>query len=211
MSQNRYNLFLSNPIGEKGMNPGKVLTSVLFTAVLIACNSNPQPAAPSSSSGGTTLAPASATPANDQDNSKVCALFTAADAQKIMGVPMQLKPGHGARVCLYEEVTQRPGSAATATVALTLNRHETAQQADIAWKQLKEVRHLEPGQKNVQVLSGIGEEAYFTGNISKGKVGVGGVIVRKGNANFAIDTMSLDYIASPDAMKAEAKRIADQV
>jgi hypothetical protein len=195
------------------MNLRGTILSILFVAIVFfGCNSNPQPATPSNSA-GTTAAPSGAPAPNpsDQDNSKVCAIFTAADAQKIMGAPMQMKPGHGAHTCLYEEVTQRPNSAATGTVALTLNQHDTVQRADIAWRQLKEVRHLEPGQKNVQVLSGIGDEAYFTGNVSKGKVGVAGVIVRKGNANFAIDTMSLDYVSSLDAMKAIAKRIADQL
>ena len=185
----------------------------LLTLFFLGCSSNNQPST-SSSSSGTTPSPPSATPTNastDQDNSKVCALFTAADAQKIMGAPMMLKTGHGNDTCLYEETTPRPNSIGGGTAALTLNQHSTAEEENRAWAQMKEVRHLEAGQKNVQVLSGIGDEAYFTGNIQKGKVGVAGVIVRKGNAHFAIDCMVLEYVASPDAMKAIAKRIADQL
>lgn len=191
-----------------------LICSVFFlTLFFFGCSSNSQPSAPSSS-GGTTLPPPSATPTNastDQDNSKVCALFSAADAQKIMGAPMTLKPGHGKDTCLYEETTPRPNSIGGGTVALTLTRHNTAEEENRAWAQMKEVRHLEAGQKNVQVLSGLGDEAYFTGNTQKGKVGVAGVILRKGNAHFAIDSMVLEYVASPDAMKTIAKRIADQL
>jgi hypothetical protein len=147
----------------------------------------------------------------DQDNSKVCALFSAADGEKIMGAPMKPKPNRGQTVCMYEEVTARPNSIGTGTAALTLVQHKTADEESRAWAQLKEVRHLQPGQKNVQVLSGIGDEAYFTGNTEKGKVGVAGVIVRKGNSHFMLDNMVLEYVASPDALKTVAKRIASQL
>lgn len=124
---------------------------------------------------------------------------------------MKLKPGHGATVCMYEEVTARPNSIGTGTVALTLNQHKTAEEENRAWDQMKEVRHLQAGEKNVQVLNAIGGEAFFTGNIEKGKAGVSAVIVRKGNSHFAVDTMVLEYVASPEAMKSIAKRIADQL
>jgi hypothetical protein len=146
--------------------------------------------------------------AAEQDNSKVCALFSAADAQAIMGAPMKLKPDRGQIVCMYEEVTARPNSIGKGTVALTLVQHKTSEEENRAWAQLKEVRHLQPGQKNTQVLSGIGDEAYFTGNTEKGKVGVAAVIVRKGTSHFMLDSMVLEYVASPDALKAVAKRIA---
>jgi hypothetical protein len=161
------------------------------------------------SSSPTNAAPA-ASPA-DQDNSRVCALFSAADAEKIMGAAMKPKPNRGQTVCMYEEVNARPNSVGTGTVALTLIQHKTAEEENRAWAQLKEVRHLQPGQKNVQVLNGIGDEAYFTGNTEKGKVGVAGVIVRKGNSQFMLDNMVLEYVASPDALKAVAKRIAGQL
>lgn len=128
-----------------------------------------------------------------------------------MGLPMRLKPGHGATVCMYEEATARPNSVGPGTVSLTLNQHKTADEENRALAQMKEVRHLQAGQKNVQALSGIGDEAYFTGNIEKGRVGVSGVIVRKGNSHFALDCMVLEYVASPEAMKAVAKKIADQL
>jgi ABC-type Fe3+-hydroxamate transport system substrate-binding protein len=182
-----------------------------FLALLlfIGCSSNSQPA-----SSGVASSPPAAAPATakaDQDNSKVCALFSSADAEKIMGAPMTLKANRGQTVCMYEEVTARPNSIGTGTVALTLIQHKTAEEENLAWGQLKEVRHLQPGQKNVQVLTGIGDEAYFTGNTQKGKVGVAGVIVRKGNSHFMLDSMVLEYVASPDALKAVARRIASQL
>ena len=80
-----------------------------------------------------------------------------------------------------------------------------------AWAQMKETRHLQGGQKNVQVISGIGEEAYFTGNVEKGKVGVAAVVARKGKSHFALDSQVIEYRASPETMKELAKRIAGQL
>jgi hypothetical protein len=184
--------------------PLAFLTLLLLTG----CSSNSQPSA-----GRTTTSPAEAPAAApaDQDNSRVCALFSAADAEKIMGAPMKLKPNRGQTVCMYEEVTARPNSVGTGTVALTLIQHKTAEEENRAWAQLKEVRHLQAGQKNVQILNGVGDEAFFTGNTEKGKVGVAGVIVRKGNSHFMLDNMVLEYVASPDALKAQAKQIAGRL
>jgi hypothetical protein len=156
---------------------------------------------------------ASLTPAKplDQDNSRICALFTAADAQHIMGVPVKPKPNRGQNVCMYEEAQARPNSIGPGTVALTVNQHASADEENKAWARLKEVRHLQPGQKNVQVLTGIGEEAYLTGNLEKGKLGVSGIIVRKGSSDFALDVMVLEYIASPQALKVTAKGVASKL
>lgn len=196
------------------MGPRAIKIASLFVFLFfLGCSSN-QPSTSSSNNAGTTAPAPAATPASasdDQDNSKVCALFSAADAEKIMGAPMKLKPRHGKITCMYEEVSARPNTIGGGTVSLTLNQHNTAEEENRAWAQIKEVRHLEAGQKNVQVLNGIGDEAYFTGNVQKGKVGVAGVIVRKGNTHFAIDNMVLEYVASPDAMKEIAKRIAGQL
>ena len=43
----------------------------------------------------------------------------------------------------------------------------------------------------------------------KGKVGVSGVIGRKGNSDLMLDVMVMEYVASPEALKSVAKRIAD--
>jgi hypothetical protein len=60
-------------------------------------------------------------------------------------------------------------------------------------------------------VTGIGDEAYFTGNSEKGKVGVAGLIVRQGKSDFMLDSMVLEYIASPSAMKSVAKKVAQQL
>ena len=182
--------------------------ALVLCIAFIGCN-NSQPSGNAVTSSPTNAAPAASTA--DQDNSRVCALLSAADAEKIMGAPMKPKPNRGSTVCMYEEVTARPNSVGTGTVALTLIQHKTAEEENRAWAQLKEVRHLQPGEKNVQVLNGVGDEAYFTGNTQKGKVGVAGVIVRKGNSQFMLDNMVLEYVASPDSLKAVAKRIAGQL
>jgi len=138
-----------------------------------------------------------------------CAMLSAEDAQKIMGAPMQLKKLSNPSVCMYEEVTARPNAMGKGTVSLAVNKRSSKAAEDAGWAQLKEVRHLKAGEKNVQALGGIGDEAYFTGNTVKGKVGVSGVIGRKGNSDLMLDVMVMEYVASPEALKSVAKRIAD--
>ncbi|HEY2906705.1 MAG TPA: hypothetical protein VGJ29_12465 [Vicinamibacterales bacterium] len=137
--------------------------------------------------------------------STVCALLSLEDAQRIMGGPMKLKPNRGAIVCMYE-LTEGSG-----TVALTVVRSSDHAAEERAWASMKETRHLQTGQKNTKSLPGVGDEAWFTGNVEKGKVGVAAIVARKGNAHFAIDVMTLDYRASPDALNQVARKIAQQL
>jgi hypothetical protein len=143
-----------------------------------------------------------------QPPSDVCSRFSAEDAARIMGGPMKRVQNRGANVCMYEEVTPKPAGGSTGTVALTLNRRSTAATENASWASLKGVRHLEVGQKNTKPLAGVGEEAWWTGNIEKGKIGVASVIARKGSSDFMLDVMVLDYHASPDALQDVAKKIA---
>ena len=138
-------------------------------------------------------------------NAAVCALFSAADAQRIMGGPMKPKPDMGATVCMYH-LTEGYG-----TVALTVSRSQDKAAEDRAWAFLKETRHLQAGQKNTKPLAGVGDEAWFTGNTEKGKLGVSSIVARKGNAHFAIDVMTLDYRASPEALADVAKSVAQKI
>lgn len=141
-----------------------------------------------------------------------CSIFSAADAQQVLGVPMEPKPGNRSQnVCMYQEAKQRPNSLMQGTLSLTVNKRKSAGDEDKGWASLKEVRHLKAGQKNVQVLTGIGQEAYFTGNAEKGEVGVAAVIVRQGSFDFALDSMVMEYVASPEAMKNAAKAIAGKL
>lgn len=172
---------------------------------------------PKNETGGVTLPPAGSAPSPADKPAQasqvnVCAFFSETDARSIMGVPMKRSAKtNPQRNCMYEEASERPNSIGPGTVALTLDQHQTAAEEDKAWAEVKEVRHLQAGQKNVQVLTGIGDEAYFTGNSEKGKVGVAGIIVRQGKSDFMLDSMVLEYMASPNAMKSVAKKVADQL
>lgn len=171
----------------------------------------------SSSSNTTGQSPATATPATSSGSGSVqpqspkaqsdpCSLFSPADAQEITGVPMKLSPGHG-DVCMYEETSPKAGMD-TARVSLMLNVESSVEKEDKEWKNTKDIRGLKPGEKSVAKLSGIGEEAWFYGNAANGKVAVGGIMARKGKADFTLQSSVLQYRSSLEKMKDMAKRIA---
>ena len=176
----------------------------------------------SSSSNTTSHSPASSTPAaTSSGTSSVqpqspkaeigsCSLFSPADAQEITGVPMKLSPGHGDIVCMYEETSPKPDMD-TARISLMVNVARSMDEEDKEWKNTKDIRRLKPGEKNVTKLSGIGDEAWFDGNAEKGKVGVGGILARKGKADFALQSAVLQYRSSLEKMKEIAGRIAGKL
>ena len=191
----------------------KLIVTILSSVMLLSGCSNKQ-----ENSGGATLGPGSsasgaASSTEAQANEiNACSLLSAADAQSVMGAPMKLSAiKTQPYVCLYEEVTPKLGSLGPARFSLTAVQSKSVDEENKAWAQMKETRHLQSGQKNVQVISGIGEEAYFTGNIEKGKVGVAAVVARKGKSHFALDSQVIEYRASPETMKELAKRIAGQL
>jgi hypothetical protein len=168
-------------------------------------SSNPVTPTPvSASSGSSQTQPQSPKADNDP-----CSLFSPADAQVITGVPMKLVPGHGASVCMYEEASPKPGLD-TARVSLMLNVENSLEKEDKEWKNTKDVRRLKPGEKNITKLTGIGDEAWFDGNVEKGKVAIGGILARKGRADFTLESAVLQYRSSLEKMKEIARRIADQ-
>jgi hypothetical protein len=192
------------------MNRAKFAAGVVLASCLLlaSCNST-QPAAVSGGASGGPQA-ANAAPAAPEFNA--CSLFTINDAQHIMGAPMKVSPGtRAAKVCMYEEVTARTNSMGPGRISLTVNKRGSTEEESRGWASIKEVRHLEAGQKNTSALSGVGDEAWWTGNIEKGKIGVAGIIGRKGNSDFALDSMVIEYVGSPTAMKAIATRIAGQL
>ena len=138
-----------------------------------------------------------------------CSLFSPADAQEITGVPMKLSPGHG-DVCMYEETSPK-SAMETVRISLMLNVAGSVEEEDKEWKNTKDVRRLKPGEKSVAKLSGIGDEAWFYGNAQNGKVAVGGIMARKGKADFALQSSVLQYRSSLEKMKETAKRIAGQL
>src|SRR4051812_5787927 len=164
---------------------------------------SPTPAATSSSA-------SSVQPQSPKAQSDPCSMFSPADAQEITGVPMKLSPGHGAIVCMYEETSPKPG-VDTARVSLMLNVENSAEKEAKEWQNTKELRRLKAGEKNVTKLSGIGDEAWFEGNVEKGKVAIGGILARKGKADFALQSAVLQYRSSLEKMKEIAHRIADKL
>ena len=139
-----------------------------------------------------------------------CSLFSPADAQAITGVPMKLAPGHGAIVCMYEETSPKPDMD-TARISLMVNVARSMEEEDKEWKNTKDIRRLKPGEKNITKLSGIGDESWFDGNAEKGKVGIGGILARKGKADFALQSAVLQYRSSLEKMKEIARRIAGKL
>lgn len=123
---------------------------------------------------------------------------------------MKLAPGHGAIVCMYVETTPQPGLD-TARVSLMLNVTKSVDEEAKAWSNTKELRRLKAGEKNIAQLTGIGDEAWFDGHAEKGKVGLGGILVRKGKSNFALESAVMQYRASLDTLKEISHRIAGQL
>lgn len=172
----------------------------------------------SSSSNTASQSPATPTPAATSSGSSSvqpqspkaqidpCSLFSPADAQEITGVPMKLSPGHG-DVCMYEETSPKPGMD-TVRISLMLNVAGSMEEEDREWKNTKDIRRLKPGEKSVAKLSGIGDEAWFYGNAENGKVAVGGIMARKGKADFTLQSSVMQYRSSLEKIKEIARRIA---
>ncbi len=189
------------------MKRGVGVLAIVMIAMMTACSSNKDKTNNTETASQPEVRVPSSITGPEVD---ACALFTAEDAQKILGAPMKNFPVSNKSVCRYDEAAPKEGTIG-GNVSITINTHATSAQEDLGWRQLKEVRHLEEGQKNVKKLDGIGQEAWWTGNIEKGKSGVSAVVARKDKADLAVDAMVLGYRASPDAMKDIAKRVMDQL
>jgi hypothetical protein len=184
---------------------------LVFSLLSVSCGS-------SSSKTGSANTPVTSGPAGSSDvqpqspkaEIDPCSLFSPSDAQTITGVPMKLAPGHGDIVCMYEEISPKPDMD-TARISLMVNVARSMEEEDKEWKNTKDIRRLKPGEKNIIKLSGIGDEAWFDGNAEKGKVGIGGILARKGKADFALQSAVLQYRSSLEKMKEIARRIAGQL
>lgn len=189
-----------------------VLALIASASMISACSSKKQETSeqPQTSSNAQ---PAVSSENNEQANLvDACKYLSAAGAESIEGAPMQRSSiPKNQNVCRYDEVSAKPGALGPAILSLTINQGKSVADEDRHWANLKEVRHLKAGEKNVAILGGLGDEAYFTGNTEKGKVGVASVIVRKGKYDFELDSMVIEYRASPQEMKSVAKRIAGQL
>ena len=185
------------------------LSAILYLFFLVSCGNS------SSTQTGPAATPVAQSSSATQPQSPVakidpCAKFSAEDAQAITGVPMKLSPGHGDSVCMYFEASPQPGLD-TARVSLMINVANSMDQENNEWKNTKEIRRLEAGEKNVTKLSGIGDEAWFEGHMVKGKVGLGGILARKGKSDFALQSAVMQPRASLEKMKEIARKIAGQL
>jgi len=111
---------------------------------------------------------------------------------------------------MYEETTPQAGLD-TARVSLMLNVARSMEEETREWHNTKELRRLNAGEKNVIQLSGIGDEAWLEGHVDKGKVGLGGILVRKGKADFALQSAIMQPRSSLDKMKEIAHKIANNL
>jgi hypothetical protein len=188
--------------------------ALVFSLLVVSCSSSPSNTGSSNSVAPTPVSASSGSsdvqPQSPKAQIDPCSMFSADDAQVITGVPMKLAPGHGASVCMYEEASPKPGLD-TARVSLMLNVENSVEKEDKEWKNTKDIRRLKPGEKNITKLSGIGDEAWFDGNVEKGKVAIGGILARKGRADFALQSAVLQYRSSLEKMKEIARRIAGQL
>ena len=193
------------------MKQGMYLSAILGCFLLCSCNAS------TSNSGGNSAATPTPTPSSSSTSATQpqspaaeidpCSKFSAADAQAITGVPMKYSPNHGAIVCMYEEATPQAGLD-TARVSLMLNVARSMEEETREWQNTKELRRLNKGEKNVTQLSGIGDEAWLEGHVDKGKVGLGGILVRKGKADFALQSAIMQPRSSLEKMKEIARKIA---
>ena len=196
------------------MKKALCFAALLLSLLAVSCSSS---SSNTGSSNSATPTPASASagssdtqPQSPKAQIDPCSLFSPEDAQTITGVPMKLAPGHGAIVCMYEETAPKPGLD-TARVSLMLNVENSVEKEAKEWKNTKELRRLKPGEKNITQLSGIGEEAWFDGHAEKGNVGLGGILVRKGKADFALQSAVMQPRSSLQKMKEISRRIADKL
>ena len=188
--------------------------ALAFSLFVVSCGSSSSNPGTSNSATPTPTAASSAgsdvQPQSPKAEIDPCSLFSPADAQEITGVPMKLARGHGAIVCMYEEASPKPGLDTT-RISLMVNVEKSLEKEAKEWQNTKEIRRLKPGEKNITKLSGIGDEAWFDGNAEKGKVGIGGILARKGKADFALQSAVLQYRSSLKKMKEIARRIAGQL
>jgi hypothetical protein len=186
---------------------------LIFSLLSVSCGSSSSKTGSANTPTPVTSGPAGSSdvqPQSPKAEIDPCSLFSPSDAQTITGVPMKLAPGHGDIVCMYEEISSKPDMD-TARISLMVNVARSMEEEDKEWKNTKDIRRLKPGEKNIIKLSGIGDEAWFDGNAEKGKVGIGGILARKGKADFALQSAVLQYRSSLEKMKEIARRIAGQL
>lgn len=136
-----------------------------------------------------------------------CALFSAEDAKRVLGAAVRPTPAAPGG-CSYQ---QKPAGSEQwePSVSLSVRQYRSAAEANSAWDDLKVLRHLEPGRKNLTVLNGIGKEAYLENVPDRNAVDVS-VIVHTEKSDFQLKQVT-DHTPATDELKAIAQRIAGEV
>jgi hypothetical protein len=136
-----------------------------------------------------------------------CSLLSAQDATRILGARVRSRPTLPSG-CAYEE---KPAGSEQweSSVSLSVRQYQSAAEESSAWDDLKLIRHLEPGRKNLVVLSGLGKEAYLESVPDRNAVDVT-VIVHQEKSDFQLKEVT-DHSPSPEALKAAAAKIAGQL
>lgn len=136
-----------------------------------------------------------------------CALFSAEDAKRVLGAAVRPTPSAPGG-CSYE---QKPAGSQQwePSVSLNVRQYRSAAEENSAWDDLKVLRHLESGRKNLTVLNGIGKEAYLENVPDRNAVDVS-VIVHTEKSDFQLKEVT-DRTPAIDELKAIAQRIAGKV
>jgi hypothetical protein len=135
-----------------------------------------------------------------------CTLYSAAEAAQLLGTPV--RPVTNVGGCSYESAAAIGGAWRRQTV-LNVRKYKSASDEKSAWEDFKILRHLQPGRKNLAVVSGIGAEAYLE-TIPNGKFTEASVIVHTSSSDFQLKEITEEK-PSPDALKTIAQKVAAQL
>lgn len=147
------------------------------------------------------VAPAQADP--QPINFDACTIFSSADAAQVLGVPV--RPITNVGGCSYESAKETTAGWRR-DVALNVFRYKSAADETSAWGDQKILHHLEPGRKNLTVVSGIGSEAYLQ-VVPDRKDFEGTIWVHKNLSHFRLIVVS-EQSPLPEVLKAAAQKIA---
>jgi len=135
-----------------------------------------------------------------------CTLYSAAEAAQIRGTPV--RPITNVGGCSYESAAAISGAWRRQTV-LNVRKYKSAAHEKSAWEDFKILRHLQPDRKNLEVVSGIGTEAYLE-TVPNGKFTEASLIVHTSSSDFQLKEVT-EGKASPDALKTIAQKVAAQL
>jgi hypothetical protein len=133
-----------------------------------------------------------------------CTIFSAADAAQVLGVPV--RPVTTVGNCSYEAYTATSGGGWHRNAALNVFKYKSAAEESSAWDDLKILRRLEPGRKNLTLLSGIGSEAFMQ-ILPNGDAFEAQLWVHKSTWHLRLVSVT-EQSPSPEVLKATAQKIA---